>query len=61
MSKLYLFARSCFPNPKGYCHRTILMRGKDADDATMAVRHRVKEENSIDYIGVPKEVNYDRS
>lgn len=61
MSKLYLFARSCFPNPKGWSHRTLLIRGKDKSDAMAAAHHKLKSEGSNDYLGEPKEVNYVKS
>jgi len=57
MSKLFLFALSCFPNPKGMCHRTILMRGINEQDARSAVYHKLKSEGSWDCIGRGVEQN----
>lgn len=57
--KLYLFAYSGSSTPVGYCHQTILIRGKNKDDARNAAYHRLKQGNWSLYLGEGKEVNYD--
>lgn len=52
--KKYLVALPCFPGGKGWCHRTILVRAKDAKDAISLVRHLRPRDN----IGQIKEVDY---
>jgi hypothetical protein len=55
ISKKYLIALPCFPNSKGYCHPTILVKAKNEAEAIALVRHL--KGNSVD-IGEIKEVSY---
>ncbi len=52
--KTYLIALPSFPNEKGFNHRTILLSGKDENDAISLARHLKPHDN----IGEVKEVNY---
>ena len=52
--KNYLVALPCFPNAKGFNHRTILVSAKSVDDAISQVRHLRPHDN----IGEIREVNY---
>lgn len=52
--KKFLVALPCFPNSKGFCHRTILVRVIDKSDAIALVKY-LKPNN---HIGDIKEVNY---
>lgn len=52
--KKYLIALPCFPNSKGFNHRTILVRAVSENDARKIVRHLRPHDN----IGEIKEVNY---
>lgn len=51
VKKQYLIALPCFPGEKGFCHRTILVRAKDRNDAIDQAKHH--HPNS--YIGDIKE------
>lgn len=52
--KQYLVALPCFPNSKGFNHRTILVSAIDIDDARALVRH-LRPNNK--YIGEIKEIS----
>ena len=52
--KKYLIALPSFPNSKGFCHQTILVSGKDENDAISLARYLKPHSN----IGEIKEVNY---
>lgn len=52
--KLFLVAITCFQGEKGFCHRTILLRAKDAAEARCEAHKR-----ATGFIGDIKEVNYD--
>ncbi len=55
----YLFALSGWPNPKGFCHRTILVSGTDENDARSAALNILKERGETRvYLGKPKKVDY---
>ncbi len=41
----YLVALPCFPNEKGFNHRTILVRAKDKNDCIALVRHLRPHDN----------------
>ena len=51
----YLIALPSFPNSKGFNHQTILVSGKDEDDAIDLVYHL--KGNTVN-IGEIKKVNY---
>lgn len=52
--KKYLVALPSFPNSKGFCHQTVLVRAADENDAKIvAMRLRPNR-----HIGETKEVNY---
>lgn len=50
----YLIALPCFPNSKGFNHRTVLVAAKDERDAVALARHLRPHDN----IGDIKQVNY---
>jgi len=52
--KLYLVALPAFPNDKGFCHRTTLIRAEDELDARSRVAEKFPHEN----IGDIKEQKY---
>lgn len=54
MKKKFLIALPTFPNSKGFNHRTILVSGKDEDDAIDLAKHLRPNCN----IGDIKEVSY---
>ena len=53
MKKQYLAALPCFPNSKGFNHRTILVSAININEARVLVRHLRPNDN----IGEIKEVN----
>ena len=50
----YLIALPSFPNSKGFCHSTILVKAKDENDAIAIARHLHPNSN----IGDIKIVDY---
>ena len=50
----YLIALPCFPNSKGFCHRTILIKAKNKSDAILLVKYLKPRDN----IGDIKKVYY---
>lgn len=52
--KKYLIALPAFPRSKGFCHRTILVKAKDENDAISQARYHHPRCN----IGDIKEVSY---
>jgi hypothetical protein len=45
VKKTYLIALPCFPNSKGFNHRTILVSATDKNDAAALARHLRPGEN----------------
>ena len=50
----YLVALPCFPNSKGFNHRTVLVSAKNLQDCYSLVKHLRPNDN----IGEVKEVRY---
>ena len=52
--KKYLIALPAFPNGKGFCYQTILVKASDENEAISIAKHLKPHAN----IGDIKEVNY---
>ena len=54
MENKYLIALPSFPNSKGFCHQTILVRAKDENEAYSIASHLKPNHN----LGDIKKVDY---
>jgi hypothetical protein len=50
----YLVALPCFPNSKGFCHQTVLVRAEDENDACVVAarlrpNHHIGDIKKVDY------------